>query len=432
MTTSQTIDIHGPLKGEIEVPGDKSMTHRAIMLSSLAKGKSIIEQPLLGEDCLRTIEIFKLLGVEIEIEEHRLIVNSPGYQHFNIPHQTLYTGNSGTTTRLLAGLLSGLGIECVLSGDASIGKRPMNRVLRPLKLMNANINGIENNYTPLIIKPSAINGINYQMEVASAQVKSAILFASLFSKEASQITELDISRNHTETMFKHYQIPIQVNQKVITTSPYAISNIQPKDFVVPGDISSAAFFIVAALISPGSDITIHNVGINPTRSGIIDIVEQMNGNIELFNVTESSEPTASIRVQYTNDLKPITIEGDLIPKAIDELPIIALLCTQASGTSMIKDAEELKVKETNRIDTTADMLNLLGFKLQATEDGLIIHPSKLTRNAIVDSLTDHRIGMMLAVASILSDSPLTIRQFDAVNVSFPGFLPKLKLLENEG
>ena len=219
---------------------------------------------------------------------------------------------------------------------------------------------------------------------------------------------------------------------MITTSPYAISNIQPKNFVVPGDISSAAFFIVAALISPGSDITIHNVGINPTRSGIIDIVEQMNGNIELFNVTESSEPTASIRVQYTNNLKPITIEGDLIPKAIDELPIIALLCTQASGTSMIKDAEELKVKETNRIDTTADMLNLLGFKLQATEDGLIIHPSKLTRNAIVDSLTDHRIGMMLAVASILSDSPLTIRQFDAVNVSFPGFLPKLKLLENEG
>lgn len=432
MTTSQTIDIHGPLKGEIEVPGDKSMTHRAIMLSSLAKGKSIIEQPLLGEDCLRTIEIFKLLGVDIEIEEHRLIVDSPGYQHFKTPHQTLYTENSGTTTRLLSGLLSGLGIECVLSGDASIGKRPMDRVLKPLKLMNANINGIENNYTPLIIKPSSISGINYQMEVASAQVKSAILFASLFSEEASQITEIDISRNHTETMFEHYQIPIQVDKKVITTYPYAISNIQPKDFVVPGDISSAAFFIVAALISPGSDITIHNVGINPTRSGIIDIVEQMEGNIELFNVTDSSEPTASIRVQYTKDLKPITIEGDLVPKAIDELPIIALLCTQASGTSIIKDAEELKVKETNRIDTTADMLNLLGFNLQATEDGLIIHPSKFTRSATVDSLTDHRIGMMLAIASILSDSPLTIRQFDAVNVSFPGFLPKLKLLENEG
>ncbi|HGZ5600312.1 TPA: 3-phosphoshikimate 1-carboxyvinyltransferase [Staphylococcus aureus] len=432
MVSEQIIDISGPLKGEIEVPGDKSMTHRAIMLASLAEGTSNIYKPLLGKDCRRTMDIFRLLGVDIKEDEDKLVVNSPGYKAFKTPHQVLYTGNSGTTTRLLAGLLSGLGIESVLSGDVSIGKRPMDRVLRPLKLMDANIEGIEDNYTPLIIKPSVIKGINYQMEVASAQVKSAILFASLFSNDTTVIKELDVSRNHTETMFRHFNIPIEAERLSITTTPDAIQHIKPADFHVPGDISSAAFFIVAALITPESDVTIHNVGINPTRSGIIDIVEKMGGNIQLFNQTTGAEPTASIRIQYTPMLQPITIEGELVTKAIDELPVIALLCTQAVGTSTIKDAEELKVKETNRIDTTADMLNLLGFELQPTNDGLIIHPSEFKTNATVDSLTDHRIGMMLAVASLLSSEPVKIKQFDAVNVSFPGFLPKLKLLENEG
>lgn len=432
LTTDQFIHIQGPLKGEIEVPGDKSMTHRAIMLSSLAKGKSTIYNPLLGEDCLRTIEIFKLLGVSININEDNIVVESPGYKAFNTPHQTLYTGNSGTTTRLLAGLLSGLGIESVLSGDPSIGKRPMNRILEPLNQMNANISGVENNYTPLIIKPSKVHGIYYQMKVASAQVKSAILLASLFSDTETNVNEINISRNHTETMFKHYQIPIEVDGLKITIPPKAIEKIQPRDFFVPGDISSAAFFIVSALISPGSDVIIHNVGINSTRSGIIDIVKLMDGDIKLFNITDGAEPTASIRIKYSPNLKPVHIDKELVPKAIDELPIIALLCTQASGTSIIKDAEELKVKETNRIDTTANMLNLLGFDIQTTNDGLIIHPSELKHASTVDSLTDHRIGMMLAVSTLLSSNPIKIKQFDAVNVSFPGFLPKFKLLENEG
>lgn len=431
LVNEQQIDIKGPLRGDIEVPGDKSMTHRAIMLASLAKGVSTIYQPLLGEDCKRTMNIFRLLGVNIKENEDNLVIDSPGYAAFTTPHQVLYTGNSGTTTRLLAGLLSGLGIESVLSGDESIGKRPMDRVIKPLKMMNANIEGVDGNYTPLIIKPSKINGMEYQMEVSSAQVKSAILFASLFSQQQSVVTELDISRNHTETMFKHFNIPIEVNGDTITTTPNAIQHVKAADFHVPGDISSAAFFIVAALITPNSDITIHNVGINETRSGIIDIVRQMNGNIELLNVTDGAEPTASIRVRYTPNLTPLTIEGDLVPRAIDELPVIALLCTQATGTSIIKDAEELKVKETNRIDTTADMLNLLGFNIQPTNDGLIIHPSEFKTNAVVDSLTDHRIGMMLAVASLLSNDPVTIKQFDAVNVSFPGFLPKLQFLEKE-
>ncbi|UUY78228.1 3-phosphoshikimate 1-carboxyvinyltransferase [Staphylococcus saprophyticus] len=432
MSNSKLVEINGSLVGEIEVPGDKSMTHRAIMLGSLATGKSTIYKPLLGEDCLRTVEIFKLLGVQIEVNEDKIEIDSPGYKYFKTPHQVLYTGNSGTTTRLVAGLLCGLGIETVLSGDESIGKRPMDRIMKPLRYMNANITGINDNYTPLIIKPASISGITYEMEVASAQVKSAILFASLFANEPTKIKEFDTTRNHTETMFEHFNIPIAVNNDIIEMPSLGIEHIKPADFHVPGDISSAAYFIVAGLITPGSDITIHNVGINPTRSGIIEIVTQMEGNITLFNQTDNPEPTASIRVQYSPNMKPIHIDGDLVPRAIDEIPIVALLCTQANGTSIVKEAEELKVKETNRIDTTANMLNLLGFTLQPTNDGLIIHPSAFEQTATVNSFTDHRIGMMLAIASLLSNEALPIEQFDAVNVSFPGFLPKLKQLEKEG
>ncbi|MDW4208160.1 3-phosphoshikimate 1-carboxyvinyltransferase [Staphylococcus saprophyticus] len=432
MSNSKLVEINGPLVGEIEVPGDKSMTHRAIMLGSLATGKSTIYKPLLGEDCLRTVEIFKLLGVQIEVNEDKIEIDSPGYKYFKTPHQVLYTGNSGTTTRLVAGLLCGLGIETVLSGDESIGKRPMDRIMKPLRYMNANITGINDNYTPLIIKPASISGITYEMEVASAQVKSAILFASLFANEPTKIKEFDTTRNHTETMFEHFNIPIAVNNDIIEMPSLGIEHIKPADFHVPGDISSAAYFIVAGLITPDSDITIHNVGINPTRSGIIEIVTQMEGNITLFNQTDNPEPTASIRVQYSPNMKPIHIDGDLVPRAIDEIPIVALLCTQANGTSIVKEAEELKVKETNRIDTTANMLNLLGFTLQPTNDGLIIHLSAFEQTATVNSFTDHRIGMMLAIASLLSNEALPIEQFDAVNVSFPGFLPKLKQLEKEG
>lgn len=432
LSNKEIIDVNGPLIGEIEVPGDKSMTHRGIILGSLASGTSHIYKPLLGEDCLRTVEIFRHLGVEITVSDEIITIHSPGYKNFVTPHQVLYTGNSGTTTRLVAGLLCGLGIESVISGDASIGKRPMDRIMKPLKKMGSDISGINDNYTPLIIKPAKLTGIQYQMEVASAQVKSAILFASLFADSETTINEIDVTRNHTETMFHHFGIPIETQGTKINIKPHAIDQIQPADFHVPGDISSAAYFIVAGLITPGSDITIHNVGINDTRSGIIDIVQKMEGNITLFNKKDGAEPTASIRVQYTPNLKGVHIEGDLVPKAIDEMPIVALLCTQAHSSSVIKDAEELKVKETNRIDTTANMLNLLGFTLQPTSDGMVIHPSQLEQTATVDSFTDHRIGMMLAIASLLTTETLPINQFDAVNVSFPGFLPKLKQLENEG
>ncbi|MEJ7540751.1 3-phosphoshikimate 1-carboxyvinyltransferase [Staphylococcus intermedius] len=428
----EKIMINGPLIGEVSVPGDKSMTHRAIMLASIAKGRSVIHQPLLGEDCLRTAKIFETLGVKMEMTAEAITIDSPGYAHFQTPHQTLYTGNSGTTTRLMAGLLGGLGIQSVLSGDVSIGNRPMDRVLQPLRQMNVNITGVDDNYTPLIIGPSKVKGITYDMPVASAQVKSAILFASLFASETTTIKEIDMSRNHTETMFAHYGIPIQTEGLTVTLPGEGIHHITPRDFEVPGDISSAVFLIVAALITPGSDITLHNVGINPTRDGIIEIVERMGGNISLSNQTNGPEPTATIRVQYTPNLKGIEIGGTLIPRCIDELPTIALLCTQANGSSIIKDAEELKVKETNRIDTTASELKKLGLKLEPTDDGLIIEPSTISHMQPVNSHNDHRIGMMLAVASLMTSEPIEIAQFESVNVSFPGFLPLLKQLENEG
>ncbi|NHM74754.1 3-phosphoshikimate 1-carboxyvinyltransferase [Staphylococcus sp. 11007852] len=428
----ETISIQGPLKGHVTIPGDKSMTHRAIMLASLAQGTSIINKPLLGEDCLRTAEIFQSLGVSMQFKEEQLQITSPGFKHFKTPHQALYTGNSGTTTRLMAGLLGGLGIESVLSGDNSIGKRPMNRVIEPLQQMGVKIRGIENNYTPLVIEKGLIQGIHYKMPVASAQVKSAILFASLFANNESVIEELDMSRNHTETMFAHYGIPINVSSHRIVLPGNSIHHIKATDFDVPGDISSAAFFIVAALITPGSDIYLHHVGMNPTRDGIIEVVQQMGGNLEILNQTNTPEPTATLHVRYTPHLKPIEISGNIIPRCIDELPVIALLCTQAKGSSIIKDAEELKVKETNRIDTTASELNRLGFHLEPTDDGMIIHSSQLQTPCEVDSHTDHRIGMMLAVASLLHSESIHIKQFDSVNVSFPGFLPILKQFENEG
>ncbi|WP_114603333.1 3-phosphoshikimate 1-carboxyvinyltransferase [Staphylococcus sp. EZ-P03] len=432
MSKTELINVQGPLRGEIEVPGDKSMTHRAIMLSALAEGKSTIYKPLLAEDCLRTIHIFRLLGVRFEISDDQVIVESPGYQNFTTPHQALYTGNSGTTTRLLAGLLSGLGIESVLSGDASIGNRPMNRVIDPLTEMGADIHGVEGNYTPLIIKKGQIKGIQYKMPVASAQVKSAILFASLFSDEPSVIEEIGMTRNHTETMFEHYHIPIKTEGMRIETVPNAIQDIQPADFQVPGDISSAAFFIVAALITPDSDVTIHNVGMNETRSGIIDVVKAMDANIEIFNEKNGAEPTASLRVRYTPDLKPLNMADALVTRAIDEIPIIALLCTQAQGSSVIKDAEELKYKETDRIETTSNELGLLGFEVHPTNDGFVIHPSTFERPAEVSSYTDHRIGMTLAIASLLSDDTISIHNFDAVNTSFPEFLPLLKSIAQKG
>lgn len=421
------INLTGPLTGQTQVPGDKSMTHRAVIFSSLAAGRSTIEGALLGEDCMRTVDIFRQLGVTIERTGTTLTVDSPGFAQFTEPSQVLYTGNSGTTTRLLAGLLSGLPFRTVLSGDASIGRRPMKRVIDPLKEMNAHIAGSHHNTrTPLIIEPAALKGIHYDMPVASAQVKSAILLAGLHAETEVTITEKTASRNHTETMLPLYGVELETGE-TITLPARGIERIRPYDFKVPGDISSAAFLMVAALITPHSAVTIQGVGINKTRDGIIEVIKMMGGDIKVINQTADSEPVATIEVRYTPDLKPVTLEGALIARLIDEIPIIALLMTQANGISIIRDAEELKVKETNRIDAVVNELNKLGFNLTATADGMEISPGRRQMKTVVDSHGDHRIGMMLAVATLITGAT-EIMGLDSINVSFPGFMEQFKQL----
>lgn len=427
---------NGPLTGEVSVPGDKSITHRAIMLASLSKGKTVISKPLLGEDCVSTINIFRKLGVQISTEEDNVIVDSPGYEQFREPAEVLYTGNSGTTTRLLCGLLAGLPFKTVLDGDASIGQRPMGRVIEPLREMGVNIKGRDNQFTPIIINDggiSKVQGINYMMPVKSAQVKSAILLAGLYAEDEVRITEQDISRNHTELMFKNSNIDIEVNDRTILLKSNGIHAIKMKDIEIPGDISSAAFFIVAALIIPGSKITLQDVGTNVTRSGILEVVKMMGGNIQVIDKVQQTEPVSDIVVSYTHNLTGITIEGSLIPKLIDEIPVIALLLAHAQGKSEIRDAEELKVKETNRIDTVVSELNALGYKIEPTTDGMVVYgkvKDERTRDTF-DSYGDHRIGMMLAVAALLETVEIEINQFEAINISYPSFMEHINQLKGE-
>ncbi|UTH12684.1 3-phosphoshikimate 1-carboxyvinyltransferase [Macrococcoides canis] len=427
---------NGPLTGEVSVPGDKSITHRAIMLASLNKGKTMISKPLLGDDCISTVNIFRKLGVNISIEEDSVTVDSPGYEQFREPDEILYTGNSGTTTRLLCGLLAGLPFKTVLDGDASIRQRPMGRVIEPLRQMGVNIKGRNNQFTPLIINDghiSKVQGIDYMMPVNSAQVKSAILLAGLYAEREVRITEQDISRNHTELMFKESDINIDVDDKTIILKPNGIHNLKMKDIHIPGDISSAAFFIVAALIIPGSKITLNDVGTNVTRSGILEVVKMMGGNIQVIDKAQHTERISDIIVSYTKDLRAIKIEGSLIPKLIDEIPVIALLLAHAQGVSEIRDAEELKVKETNRIDTVVTELNALGYKIEPAIDGMIVYgkvKGERTRHTF-DSYGDHRIGMMLAVAALIEAVEIEINQFEAVNISYPNFIEHIKQLEGE-
>lgn len=427
---------NGPLTGEVSVPGDKSITHRAIMLASLNKGKTMISKPLLGDDCISTVNIFRKLGVNISIEEDSVTVDSPGYEQFREPDEILYTGNSGTTTRLLCGLLAGLPFKTVLDGDASIRQRPMGRVIEPLRQMGVNIKGRNNQFTPLIINDghiSKVQGIDYMMPVNSAQVKSAILLAGLYAEREVRITEQDISRNHTELMFKESDINIDVDDKTIILKPNGIHNLKMKDIHIPGDISSAAFFIVAALIIPGSKITLNDVGTNVTRSGILEVVKMMGGNIQVIDKAQHTERISDIIVSYTKDLRAIKIEGSLIPKLIDEIPVIALLLAHAQGVSEIRDAEELKVKETNRIDTVVTELNALGYKIEPAIDGMIVYgkvKGERTRHTF-DSYGDHRIGMMLAVAALIQAVEIEINQFEAVNISYPNFIEHIKQLEGE-
>ena len=414
-----------PIKGEINIPGDKSISHRSIMFGSLAKGSTKISNFLHAEDCLSTISCFRKMGIEVAIDKNEVIVHGKGLHGLSAPKDLLYTGNSGTTTRLISGILAAQKFDCRLTGDESIERRPMKRILTPLREMGANITSIRNNdCAPLEIKGSALHGIHYHSPIASAQVKSAILLAGLYADGETSVTEPALSRNHTELMLKNFGCDIDSLGKTATLKPG--NELYACDIIVPSDISSAAFFIVAGLVTPNSELLIRNVGINPTRSGIIKVVQDMNGNIELLNQRLSGgEPVADILVKSSN-LIATTIKGDIIPTLIDEIPALCILASLAKGTTVIKDAAELKVKESDRITAMCENLTNLGIKATPTEDGMIIEGSDHICGGKIKSYGDHRIAMSFAIASLISDSGITIDDFECINISYPKFFETLK------
>lgn len=409
-----------PLKGEITVPGDKSISHRGIMLGALANGTTSITNFLKGADCLSTISCFQKMGIEIEETENEILVHGKGLHGLSAPKEILDAGNSGTTTRLISGILAGQNFSCDLTGDASIQKRPMKRIMTPLSMMGADITSVHNNgCAPLHIKGAPLNGISYQSPVASAQVKSCVLFAGLYADGKTSVTEPFLSRNHSELMLSSFGASVQTCGTTATIEPEPVLTAQKVE--VPGDISSAAFFIAAGLLIPGSELLIKNVGINPTRDGILRVCRQMGANLELLNTrTQCGEPVADILVKHS-ELNGTVIEGDLIPTLIDELPVIAVMAACANGETIIRNAEELKVKESNRLEIIVHHLSEMGCDITGTEDGMIIRGGKPLHGAVLDSHLDHRIAMSFAVAGLIADGETEITNADCVNISYPGF-----------
>ena len=413
------------LKGTVSVPGDKSISHRGIMFGSIADGTTEIHNFLPGADCLATIRCFRTLGIEIEQEGSTVIVHGKGLHGLSAPSHILDVGNSGTTTRLLSGILAGQPFESKLSGDESLNSRPMKRIIGPLTQMGADISSIlHNGCAPLYIAPSRLHGIHYDSPVASAQVKSCILLAGLYANGETSVTEPGLSRNHTELMLKEFGADIRSVHNLDCSRTTAI--IQPgrelhgQKLTVPGDISSAAYFIAAGLIVPDSEIRITNVGINPTRAGILKICEDMGARIELSNErTEGGEKIADITVR-TSRLHGTVIEGDIIPALIDEIPVIAVMAAVAEGTTVIRDAAELKVKETDRIETVTDNLKAMGCDVTPTEDGMIINGGKL-KGASIHTLLDHRIAMAFSIAALAAEGRTRILDSKCVDVSYPAF-----------
>ena len=402
--------------GQIKVPGDKSISHRAVMLGSLANGVTEISGFLKGADCLSTIDCFRKMGIDIDINGENVTVHGNGLRGLLKPDEMLYTGNSGTTTRLLCGILAGQNFDTSITGDASIQKRPMGRVVQPLSMMGAKI---ENEYCPLYITGTKLHGIDYKMPVASAQVKTAIILAGLYADGETVIHEIEKSRDHTELMLSAMGADLTVDNLDITVKP--TNELTAVNVDVPGDISSAAFFLVLGAIMPNSQITVTNVGINPTRTGIIDVLKDMGADITLENVhTSAGETVADITVR-SSSLKGTTVGGDIIPRLIDELPIIAVAAVFADGQTVIKDAQELKVKETNRIRAVVDEFNKCGIDITETDDGMIINGGKSIHGADFKTYGDHRMAMSLTVLAQLADGESTLDDSDCACVSYPTF-----------
>ncbi|MEJ8544851.1 3-phosphoshikimate 1-carboxyvinyltransferase [Brevibacillus borstelensis] len=408
------------IKGTVRVPGDKSISHRAVMFGALAEGTTNIEGFLPGADCLSTISCFRRMGVEIVQDKDRVTVHGKGWYGPQEPSQHLDVGNSGTTIRLMSGILATQPFHSVMEGDESIAKRPMRRVIGPLRQMGAKIDGRKDGeFTPLSIRGGELQAMSYQSPVASAQIKSAILLAGMQANGVTSVTEPQLSRDHTERMLQAFGVKLVRNG--LTVSIEGGQKLKGRAIQVPGDISSAAYMIAAVMMVPGSSLLIENVGINPSRTGILDVVNMMGGKIELINErVVNEEPVADLLVTYS-ELKGTEICGDIIPRLIDEIPVIAVMATQAYGRTVIKDAEELKVKETDRIATVVSELTKLGANIIPTDDGMIIEGPTPLRGAVIDSFGDHRIGMAMAVAGLAAEGETLIDNDDAILVSFPGF-----------
>ena len=415
------------LNGSIRVPGDKSISHRSIIFGSLAEGETKVYDILRGEDVLSTMQVFRDLGVEIEDKDGVVTIQGVGMDGLKAPQKALDMGNSGTSIRLISGVLAGADFEVEMFGDDSLSKRPMDRVTLPLKKMGVSISGqTERDLPPLHLKGTKnLRPIQYELPIASAQVKSALIFAALQAHGQSVIIEKECTRNHTEDMLRQFGGELSVDGKKITVQgPQKLSG---QTVVVPGDISSAAFWLVAGLIVPNSRVVLKNVGINETRTGIIDVIRAMGGKLEITDIDPIAK-SATLTVE-TSELNGIEIGGALIPRLIDELPIIALLATQAQGQTVIKDAEELKVKETDRIQVVADALNSMGATITPTADGMIIKGKSDLHGARINTFGDHRIGMMTAIAALLvAEGEVELDRAEAINTSYPSFFDDLETL----
>lgn len=416
-----------PLKGTVTVPGDKSISHRAVMFGALSEGTTRVTNFLQGADCLSTIACFEKLGIPIENDPGEILIHGKGLHGLRAPAGPLDTGNSGTTTRLICGILAGQPFSTELNGDASIQTRPMKRIMDPLGQMGAQIESLRGNgCAPLRIRSAPLHGIHYRSPVASAQVKSCILLAGLYADGPTSVTEPYLSRNHSELMLGNFGASVKSEGTTATIQPNP--RLLSQEIRVPGDISSAAYFIAAGLIVPNSEILIKNVGINPTRDGILHVCRDMGADITLLNEDyENGEPTADLLVRHSS-LHGTTVGGALIPTLIDELPVVAALACFAEGTTVIRDARELKVKESNRIDVMVKNLSAMGARITATEDGMIIEGGSALHGAVIDSRLDHRIAMTFAVTALAADGETFIQGADCVRISYPGFYEDLEHL----
>ncbi len=417
------------LRGEITVPADKSISHRSIMFGSIAKGSTRVKNCLLSADCLSTISCFRQLGIEIQLEEENssVLVKGKGLHGLQSPSSTLNTGNSGTTTRLISGILSGQSFESTLSGDASLNTRPMKRIIKPLSMMGADIRSIAgNDCAPLLIRPSSLKGIHYASPIASAQVKSCILLAGLYADGITTVEEPALSRDHSERMLSAFGASLRQDGNQVSIAPEP--ELFGQDIEVPGDISSAAYFIAAGLLSKDAELLIKNVGINPSRAGLLRVCEMMGADIQKENEgLVSGEPVCDLLVR-SSSLRGCVIEGDLIPALIDEIPMIAVMAAFAEGETIIKDAADLKAKESDRIATTTSNLKAMGADIIPTEDGMIIKGGKSLHGAELDSYLDHRIAMAMTVAAMNAEGPSQMKDADCVNISYPAFYQDMKSL----